>query len=232
MRIKNVREIIDWRNALLQDLYSEEKKLEELSKKRFKKAQRRQTINNINEIQDYLEFFKRVTKDNSYFNSNDFADFLKKFLTLTEEEYYKTIFTINNNYREGNKQETIVKLKDSINTNIDSKSDEKNIYIISDKKTKDFIENNIKSQRDLINFIRMSKDKKNIIVLDRYNTDPFDNNIIMKPQFARHPRLKTAIYELIQLKLNNLEITDTERYEIVLKNTILRNIRRSKQKRI
>ena len=46
----------------------------------------------------------------------------------------------------------------------------------------------------------------------------------MKEAFAKHKRLKTAIYELIDIKIKHPELTDQERFEIVLKNTVRRNL--------
>ena len=42
-----------------------------------------------------------------------------------------------------------------------------------------------------------------------------------------HPKLIDAIYELIDLKLDNEQISDKERYEIVLNNTVIRNLNNS-----
>ena len=69
-----------------------------------------------------------------------------------------------------------------------------------------------------------SEASKNIIVLDEYNTYPFKSNFLMEEQFSNHKRLKTAIYELIDLKIKYPELTDEERLKIVLENTIRRNL--------
>ena len=60
---------------------------------------------------------------------------------------------------------------------------------------------------------------------------PFKENLTMKDKYGDHYRLKYAIYELMQLKVDHPDITDKERYEIVLANTVRRNLIKSEQEK-
>jgi len=48
----------------------------------------------------------------------------------------------------------------------------------------------------------------------------------MKKEYKKHPRLKTAIYELINLKIKHPELTDQERFNKVLDNNMRKNLDR------
>ena len=50
---------------------------------------------------------------------------------------------------------------------------------------------------------------------------------MMKQDYRRHKKIKTAIYELIDLKIKQPELTDEERLQKVLENTVRRNLNKS-----
>ena len=151
------------------------------------------------EIINQLDEIEKLLRENATFQSEEFALFIRRVFVLTED-------------------------KTSI-TKLTNRNTNEPIFILSDETTKDFIFEEINTEKDLEKFLK--KQPENIIVLQGEQTYPFKENSKMENQFAKHKRLRIAIYDLIQLKLSNPNISDEERYKEAL-NTILRdNLRQS-----
>ena len=231
MEIKNTRDMINKRNYLLKKLYIEYAKLDKLSKSPF--VNRKEKNNIYENIRDYkynLNCIEEIMIKGAKFKSSDFAVFLENFLDLTEEGFKLTKFKVADAILDETLSQRIKRKKAwKKGIHIDDVQG-KWCYFISDEVTKEFIEENIFDEYDLEDF-KDSEISKDVIILDEYNTYPFNYDFKMKKEFAKHKRLKTAIYELINLKIKHPELTDQERFEKVLQNTIRRNLNRSYQKK-
>lgn len=149
-------------------------------------------------IKDFREMLKEVEDrfiETGTFNADLFTTFMAKFLTITEDERMKAKF---------------------------KSSDGKSLYVICSPFTLGFLRNSIKTNKDLEKFVNgdatedVTKIKGEVVY-------PFDKNLNMKEKYASHYRLKYAIYELMQLKVDHPELSEEERYNIVLNNTLRRN---------
>ena len=208
MEIRNTRDMINSRNYLLKKLAIEYQKLDKLSKS---------------------PFVEEIMIRGAKFKSSDFAVFLENFLDLTEEGFKLTKFKVADAILDETLSQKIKRTKAwKKGIHIDDVQG-KWCYFISDEATREVILENIFDEDDLEDF-KDNEASKNVIILDEYNTYPFNNNFKMKDEFAKHKRLKTAIYELINLKIKHPELTDQERLEKVLQNTVRRNLNRSYNK--
>ncbi len=221
MEIKGTRDMINYRNYLLTKVNIEYNKLEKLGNSPFTNRKEKNIISkNISDYRYELNSIEELMIKGSKFKSSDFAVFLEKFISLTENDVVTTTIKIADDAINERLYQKIRNTKDR------SKLDKfigKLYYFICDEETADFIYCNILDEYDLEQFME-SEASKNIIVLDEYNTYPFKSNFLMEEQFSNHKRLKTAIYELIDLKIKYPELTDEERLKIVLENTIRRNL--------
>ena len=147
------------------------------------------------EIVSQLDEIEKILKENATFQTNEFADFIRNVFILSEDGYELTRITRKN-------------------------SNEK-YYIISDKATQEFLQEEIRFEKDLDHFLQISKESQTV-VLSGETTYPFKENLKMDSRFSKHKKLRIAIYNLIQLKLDQPDISDEERYKQAL-NILLRN---------
>ena len=230
MEIRNTRDMINSRNYLLKKLAIEYQKLDKLSKSPFVNRKEKNIINEtINYCKYKLDNIEEIMIRGAKFKSSDFAVFLENFLDLTEEGFKLTKFKVADAILDETLSQKIKRTKAwKKGIHIDDVQG-KWCYFISDEATREVILENIFDEDDLEDF-KDNEASKNVIILDEYNTYPFNNNFKMKDEFAKHKRLKTAIYELINLKIKHPELTDQERLEKVLQNTVRRNLNRSYNK--
>ena len=230
MEIRNTRDMINSRNYLLKKLAIEYQKLDKLSKSPFVNRKEKSIINEtINYCKYKLDNIEEIMIRGAKFKSSDFAVFLENFLDLTEEGFKLTKFKVADAILDETLSQKIKRTKAwKKGIHIDDVQG-KWCYFISDEATREVILENIFDEDDLEDF-KDNEASKNVIILDEYNTYPFNNNFKMKDEFAKHKRLKTAIYELINLKIKHPELTDQERLEKVLQNTVRRNLNRSYNK--
>ena len=223
MEIKNTRDMINKRNYLLTRLHIENEKLEKLSTSPFVNRKEKNIIHrNISDYKYGLEEIEEIMVEGSKFKSSDFAEFLEIFLSLTEKDYKMTCIKVIDDVLSERAYNKIKVTGDrSKLDNIPGKW----CYFISDEETKEFILTNIIDEYDLEDF-EESEASNDTIILKDFNIYPFKIDFKMKEDFAKHKRLKTAIYELIDLKIKNPDLSDQERLQIVLNNTIRRNLNR------
>ena len=153
----------------------------------------------IKEIVSQLDEIEKLFQENATFKSEEFAKFIRMVFILTEEKY------------------ALTKLK--------NKKTNEPVYIISDFPTRDFVLNELQTEKDLETFIK--KSPEGTIILRGEETYPFKENAKMDEQFSKHKRLRLAIYDLIQLKLNNPYISDEERMKEELSFVLQTNLRNS-----
>lgn len=228
MEIKNTRDMINKRNYLLKRLYIENEKLDKLGKSPFVNRKEKNIIyRNISDYKYELDCIEEIMIKGSKFKSSEFAEFLEKFLSLTEKDYKVTCIKI---VEEIANERLYNKIKVTGNRDKLDNMPGKWCYFICDKETEDFIFNNILDEYDLEDF-KESEASNDVLILETFNTYPFNIDFRMKKEFSKHKRLKTAIYELINLKIKQPELTNEERFQIVLQNTVRRNINRGYQKK-
>lgn len=225
MQIKNVKQLIKYRNYLLKLLKLKYIELDKLGKNPFSNIkEKRKLRDTLEEINYNLDDIKRFLYTSTCFKSSEFYEFAEKFLVLTEPNYTITKFKVANPYADETLSEKIIR-------NIYWKKGKrlnsvkgKWCYAISDRSTRKYILKNIFDEDDLDEY---KYDKKSdVIIIDEFYTHPFEK-YMMKEEFRKHKKLKTAIYELINLKIKHPELTDEERFEKVLQNTIRRNLNKS-----
>ena len=142
---------------------------------------------------------EKLFQENATFKSEEFAKFIRMVFILTEEKY------------------ALTKLK--------NKKTNEPVYIISEFPARDFVLNELQTEKDLETFIK--KSPEGTIILRGEETYPFKENAKMDEQFSKHKRLRLAIYDLIQLKLNNPYISDEERMKEELSFVLQTNLRNS-----
>ena len=223
MEITSARDMINCRNYLIKHLRKNYIKLEKLGNSPFTNTKEKKIINErIEDCKYGLRQIEKLMYESTNFKSHEFYEFLKKFITLTEENYKVYVLRIADSYP----SETLIeKIKRESAWKKGKRLDDvqgKWCYFVSDEATKEFIEETIFDEDDLEEFIE-NKDQ-DVIIIDTYNTKFFDLDYRIKKEYKKHPRLKTAIYELINLKIKHPELTDQERFNKVLKNTVRRNL--------
>ena len=167
---------------------------------------RTQRMRDIGEMLKDLEVTFRQT---GTFKTNEFVEFLTKFFTLTEG---------------GKARGLKLDLEPFENEKVPS------YYVVGNEETVDFITDIVKTERDVKRFLKPN-DYDDVIRIKGEVVYPFKENLTMKDKYGDHYRLKYAIYELMQLKVDHPDITDKERYEIVLANTVRRNLIKSEQEK-
>jgi len=225
MEIRNARELIDCRNRLFKQLRVSLRKLDSLNESYFTNTKEKRILKErIEEINYKLNQIEQIVHQSTNFKSYDFYEFLKKFLVLTEEDYEAYVLRIADSYSEETLFEKVIREKAwKKGIRLDDVPG-KWCYIVSDKTTREFIEDNIYDDDQLEEFMDNIND--GTIIIDTYYTRFFDKGPIMKKEYKKHPRLKTAIYELINLKIKHPELTDQERFNKVLDNNMRKNLDR------
>ena len=221
-----IKDIIKQRNILLARLNKESNKLDNISKIPFNKKEKSRINNRINKINDDLDKLEKILYECSNFKTNDFAEFMYHFLLLTEGDFKLTKLPLAAT-KEENSPFKIMQFKKAKKRKKRFHDIKENMYyFISDDSTQYFIFDKIFEESD-IKYNIYFEDTKDLTILSGSHTYPFDEYLTMKKEFARYPRFKTAIYELIQLKLDNPQLNDYQRFKIVLENTIRRNYKKS-----
>lgn len=206
MHINSSKDIVKCRDLLLKKLNIQKEKIK-IAKIKNSKDQDKYA-NNIKQIKVSLQKLDSLLMKTAKFKTEEFASFMTKFLVLTEGDFVLNEIEVDD-------------------WHYDFTKPKKNKYfIISDKASSEHISNNIKNEAELTYFLDFSAGP-DVTVLEGDNTYLFTLNLHVKNQFSRYPRLVEAIYDLIDLKLADEEITDQERFDIVLENTVNSNIIRS-----
>ena len=231
MEIKSAKDMIKKRNYLLRKLQTEYIKLDKLSKNPFKDTKEKNTIyGNIQTIKDNLYIVEKTIYDGSHVKSNDFYYFITDLLKLTDEDLEIIKIRVADIYP----NETLIqKIKREKSWKKGIRIDDvqgKWCYFITDSTTKEIIDENIFDEYDLEDFID-SNLSKDTIIIDTFNLYPFNKDLAMKEEYRKHKKIKNAIYELIDLKIKQPELTDEERFQIILQNTVRRNLNKSYKKK-
>lgn len=205
MEIKNIKELLAYRNGYTNKLNEKILLLENLKGFKSKEAKKKLIIE-IEIINNKLSEIESLLKKTTNFKRDEFKDFMTNILCLTEGSYGNYTYTV---YR--NPEEKI----------FFKKNKEKIYHLICKKDTIEYIKENIYYDYEFINFINDSN-LYDVTLFEEEIIYPFNLDLTIRPKYARYPKLKNAIYELIQLKLDNPDITDEERYQIVIANTFKR----------
>ena len=197
----DIIEVVKLRNRLQRQLEIENQRIDN---NRSTPGQLEVSLENVKAIGKELKSMERILKEYGVFDTAMFAHFLADFLTLTEKSSKVTTFRM-------------PKEKDGhIPTRI----------VVSDEITHDILRMNIHNKRDVEKYFS-TPSTDTIIKFNGKKLYPFKKNLKMKEKFASHPRLKIAIYELMQLRIDHPELFEQELYDIVLDNTVTRNLNRS-----
>ena len=158
-------------------------------------------LQRMKDIRAMLEEGKKLFKEVGVFDAKEFTKFLTKFLTLTEGTVYtRTVKKAENPKGPLGKHEyTVVHMKDS----------------------QDIIDSCTRTDEDLAKFLKTPL--SSVITVKGDKAYPFTSNTKMQEQYASHHRLKYAIYELMQLRIDYPDMSDKDRYDTVLRNTRQRN---------
>lgn len=221
MEIKGAKEMVKYRDVLLANLENEYIKLDNLSRFPLKDVEEKTKIyERINVIKDKLDYIQRIMYAGANFKTEEFVYFLNSFLKLIESNYIVTKIRVadSNIYFEESLSDKIKRRKAWKNKKRINTVKGKWCYFISDEISRETILENIFDDEDL-DVYKNSKVVNDVMIMDSFNTYPFYSNFKMKKGFASNPKIKTAIYELIDLKIKNPELTDEERFNIVLNNT-------------
>ena len=201
MEINSSKDFIKCRDLILKSLKSESIK--------YKRTNDIKHLDNIRKLQDALGKLEDLISYYSTYDTKDFALFMKNFLILTEGDYELTEVNVKDYNRYGRN-----------NT----------YYMISDPATKEYVTNNIDNEADLTYFLDFHAEE-DVTFFDTKFVYPFDRKLRMKNDFSKYPRLEQAIYELIDLKLDNPAISDIKRFHVVLENTLRSNLNNSNERK-
>ena len=194
----NIMHIVEYRDELHQELTRKLQILKGLDKSH---PNRPNVVQRIRQINEELAIIERLYQSLANFQSEEFTDFMTKFLLLTEGSFVRSVFSAKN-------------------------SKVPSHYVISSKETKEFLKERIRTNRDLETFFR-GETPEDVTKFEGATVYPFERSLRMQDKFAKHPRLRLAIYEVMQIKADNPEKRDTEVFSMVLDNTLRRNLKRS-----
>lgn len=200
-------DLVKYRNFLLKNLKEEARDLALAESDPLHTPMREIRQQRIKDLCGLLKEIETTFKKVGVFNTDEFTNFMTQFLTLTEEDKVRVRFRPE--YKDGTKGNPAC-------------------YVVCGKETSEILKDVIKTNKDLEDFMN-SKTTDDITKIRGEVVYPFKKNLRMKDKYRTHYRLKIAIYELMQLKLDNPEMTDEERYRIVLENTVQRNLKRSNE---
>lgn len=194
----DIKEVVEYRDHLYNELTSLIQKIQGIDQRN---PQRIKQVERIRSINKELEKIESLYARLAIFNADEFSHFMTQFLILTEGNYVRTRIHPRNSTKATH-------------------------YVISSKETKEFLKEHIKTSDDVERFFR-AKTPSDVTKIEGPTVYPFDKSLKMKNDFAKHPRLKDAIYEFMQIKASFPAFLDTEIFDIVLNNTLRRNLKRS-----
>jgi len=200
MEINSSKDFIKCRDIILKNMKSESLK--------YKRTNDITHLDNVQKLQDALNKLEDLISYYSTYDTKDFALFMKNFLILTEGNYELTEVNVHDYDNRYSKNNTY--------------------YMISDSATKEYVTNNINNEADLTYFLDFHADE-DVTFFDTKFVYPFDRKLRIKSEFSKYPRLEEAIYELIDLKLDNPGISDIKRFHVVLENTLRNNLNNSNE---
>lgn len=206
MKKPEIIEIVETRNSLQEELETLFEEWEKHKNDPLEAQNQEVRFSRIKVIRQQLSQIEMIFRDLAIFDTDKFTTFMTQFLTLTEKTYAKTKLNMQGSF--------------------------KGVYptriIISTPEYKENLENKIHSNKDIEKeFNKPTRD--DVIRFNGGKIYPFRKDLKMKNKFAKHQRLKIAIYELMQLRMDHPELTEEESYEIVLNSTVVRNLNRSDQ---
>ena len=190
-------ELVKYRNFLHQQLNQEIVSLEFAEKDLLHTPNREIRLQRMKDLRNQIREIEPIFKENGSFKTDEFTDFMAKFLSLTEQSSVKS------KWKGTDKKATY--------------------YVVSTPEELEILKESVKTRADFDKFSRL----KGVTRIKGEVVYPFKSNLKMKDKYRDHYRLKIAIYELMQLKLEHPEMTDEERYSIVLENTVRRNLEQS-----
>ncbi len=207
MHIDSSKDIIRCRDILLKKMKIQQDKLK-IARNKNSKDQNKY-LENIRQINISLRKLENLLMKTAKFKTSEFVDFMSKFLTLTEGDFVSTKIVVEDEMYDK------------------SESKKKNTYyMVSDKASSEFVKGHVKNEVGLTYFLDFDANE-DVTLFGGKDVYPFNLSLDIKNMFYKYPKLIDAIYELIDLKLDNEQISDKERYEIVLNNTVIRNLNNS-----
>ena len=225
MPITKIKDLIKHRNTIYNELKKELEHLERLERLPLHYQEKDNTRVRIRDLEDELDCIRDFLRKTATFKTKEFVDFMTKFLVLTEGDYKSTEITLLEDIPTG-RGPIYEKFSRRNYKDMTRDMSGKKVYFISDDTTSEYLEDNIYTEDDLNRYLILAK-TDDVTYFEDGKYHPFNDNFSVKKEIASHPRLKTAIYELIQLRMDNADLTDKERFETVLENTIIRNYKRS-----
>ena len=219
MGIDNIKDIMKYSLILEKELSKNQYKLKELETNPL--TNRKEKIHLRNRIRDLILEINRIHEYlslNTNFKTPEFVEFMAKFLNITEGKYVSSkvlMFKTRYSHYPINGGNIFERYSREGRTIIEGG---KFNYFISDDATATFITKNISNESDLNRLLALNF----LNDIDYFTEDtfyPFNSDFTFDERVKRHNTLSRAILELIQLKIDNPEISDRERYEIVLNKT-------------
>ena len=201
MEKKEVVEIVEHRNALLKELDSEMKALE-AAKGQLHTPGSEIHVQRMKDLRKELRDIELYFRTIGTFDTKEFTKFLTKFFTLTKDDTYTRTVRKAQNPKGPLGSDTY--------------------YIVHSRGNQELIDGLTDTDEHLLHFVKVLN-LPYVTTIRGENTYPFKPNATMKGMFGKHYRLKYAIYELMQLRVDHPELSDADRYNTVLANTRKRN---------
>lgn len=205
MKKAEIIELVQYRNFLLHRLEETIKEQQLAEQDNLLTVGTEARIKQMDDLEEKILEIEKTFKEKGMFHAEGFTSFMTQFLTLTEGNFVRTI--LRPEY------------------NVDTLGNP-TCYVISSKEMREVLKETVKTDQDVVKFL-YSKVPEDVTKIVGEVVYPFRRNLRMKHKYAKHPRLKTAIYELMQLRMDNPELSEEECYKIVLENTVRRNLNRS-----
>jgi hypothetical protein len=202
MEKKEVIELVKYRNKMLSELKEEMKALESSENGLLHSPGREVHVKRMQDLRQELRNIELYFRSIGTFDTKEFTKFMTKFFTLTNGEIYTR---------------TIRKPQ-----NPKGPLGGDSYYIVHSKDHQELVDGLTDTDENLRHFIKVL-DLPYVTTIRGEKTYPFKSNATMKGEFGKHHRLKYAIYELMQLRVDHPELSDQEHYNTVLENTRRRN---------
>ena len=205
MEINSSKDFIKCRDIILKNMKSESLK--------YKRTNDVKHLDNVQKLQNALNKLEDLISYYSTYDTKDFALFMKNFLTLTEGDFVSTKIVVEDERYDK------------------SEPKKKNTYyMVSDKASSEFVKGHVRNEIELTYFLDFHANE-DVTFFDKKFVFPFNRKLRIKSEFSKYPRLEEAIYELIDLKLDNPAISDIKRFHVVLENALRNNLNNSNERK-
>lgn len=199
MQFNKFEDMIDFRRIIQEKKEEKISDLQAVNNHSWNDGKKRiQIFKDLDELELLLMSIDNILTKCSKFETKGFTIFITKFLNMTDDKTDYHLIEV--------KTKEQPKIVDKIMARVAKKINNKQIKIKSS--TKYVIVGRKKDNHN--------NESEQVLVLDTYYENPFNNNFTLKKEYSKLAELEKAIHQLIEIKLKDSETSDRKRYRIVL----------------